>query len=642
MKASRTLLAGVAVAMLTPVLVRPSPRNHSLAQQNQPSEAIATGAISGVVTDGSSNEPVAGAVVQLIPARAARQVTDARGRFVFLDLPAGEYRVQASATGYLDGGYGREVGPADPLRTVRIARDEWLPNLRVKIWRPSSISGVVRDEAGEPIVGVFVRLITRFRLQGIDRLAAGPLTVTDDKGAYRIYGLPAGRYVVQVPSVQAAMPAGVAHRANPFNEIDAALDVDDTARLVIARFPLPPPPAGGRARAYPPAFHPAATSLADAATIELEYGSDRSNIDVALTPVSVSRVSGVVEAPPEALQFLTLRLLPSGLETLGQGAEVATALVGQDGRFTFLNVPAGSYTLDAPLRVSELVSTQRMFFPVPPGRTGWNRETNPIDSVPGLQFMSTDFRGGRGANYSGRTTVSVGASDVDGVVVGLRPNARMNGRVVVDAEARGALGEQAPPAFSVALDPIAGDAWLGTPRPTGGGRTDGAGGTFTIDGIGPGLYALRAPGNPAWLIKSIQWRGREYLDEPFDATTTSDFSDVVVTMTNVVPQLSGVVQGSAELPADRAIVIAFPVDQAKWRAFGLWPLRLKMSPVSSGGAYQFRTLPAGSYFIAAVSQAHSATWRDPEFLAQTARGASRVMLNWGAATAQNLDVLVIR
>ena len=370
-------------------------------QVNPPAQqgpAPPTGAISGVVLDGATGAPVAGAIVaaaatgRTLPGVQARQLTDGKGRFVFANLPGdGAYTLSASKFGYLDGGYGRDAGPFDALRPLILRPDEWIANTKVTIWRPGTVAGVVRDEMGDPVVGVYVRALVRIRLQGRDELVAGQLTVTDDRGAYRLSGLTPGRYVIQVPSVQASVPASTSIPAARGSAPDGVLEADAETRLVVGRYPLPPPRLEGRSMAYPFAFHPAATTVADATVVELGFGEDRNNVDIALAPVPTARISGTVEGPPDALINLTLRLLPTGLEDLGVGSEVATALVGSDGRFTFLNVPAGSYAIDAPLKFNELsVSVPgRNFspgFPSPPGRAGWSRMSENIELAPGVTF----------------------------------------------------------------------------------------------------------------------------------------------------------------------------------------------------------------------------------------------------------------
>ena len=274
--------------------------------------------------------------------------------------------IATTKLGYLDGGYGRDTSPTDELRPIRIRTDEWVPNLRVPIWKPGSIAGVVRDEAGDPVVGVYVRAIVRLKIQGREEVASGALTVTDDRGAYRLSGLGPGRYIIQVPSVQASLPPGATHRIVPSTNPDAVVEVDEHASS--GRRPLSDAATTGERQSdvVSDRVSSGRGAVVTGGHCRARYGDDQSGVDVVISPVPTSRVSGVVQAPPEALTHLTLRLLPAGLESLGQGAEAATALVAPDGQFTFLNVPAGTYTIAAPLRINELIVTtpgQRMYFP---------------------------------------------------------------------------------------------------------------------------------------------------------------------------------------------------------------------------------------------------------------------------------------
>ena len=97
---------------------------------------------------------------------ARSAVADGSGRFVFRDLPAGPYLLLAQASGYLQGAYGQtrpsprsesfpeaerlDIGDADrPL------------NVTIQMWRTAGIGGIVRDESGDPIVGVGLAVINR-------------------------------------------------------------------------------------------------------------------------------------------------------------------------------------------------------------------------------------------------------------------------------------------------------------------------------------------------------------------------------------------------------------------------------------------------------------------------------------------------
>jgi hypothetical protein len=103
-----------------------------------PPATTGTAAISGVVIDGTTNAPLDAALVYLsMPGRStvgaqSRQMTDAKGRFAFVDLPASlTYTISASKFGYLDGAYGRETALFGPSAAIAVRDGEWLPDLKV-------------------------------------------------------------------------------------------------------------------------------------------------------------------------------------------------------------------------------------------------------------------------------------------------------------------------------------------------------------------------------------------------------------------------------------------------------------------------------------------------------------------------------
>jgi hypothetical protein len=623
----------------------------AVARQAPQQTATFDGAISGFVVDGSTGAPVADAVVAvtqgggttLPPDYKSRQLTDANGRFAFLNLPSdGTFLILSARFGYLDGGYGRDAAPTDPLRPIAIANGAWVGNLRVPIWRPAVISGTVRDEGGEPQVGVLVRALARLRMAGRDELAAGPLDVTDDLGRYRLSGLLPGRYVIQVPSTQVSVPGGTRISGATGHSPEGAVDVDESTRLVIGRYPLPPPPVNGRAMAYAIAFHPAVSKPGEAATLDLHFGDDRQGIDVTLTPVPAFRVAGVVEGPPEALVNLTLRLLPDGMENMGLGAEVATALVGGDGTFTFLNVPSGAYVLDAPLTFNEFSMSSGVSMsggtvgsrggaelPTPPPRSGWSRSG--VDTaVPGVGFSMTNYRGNLGAaSHTARLPVAVN-SNVAGLAVKLRPSVTLRGRISVEADPAKPLPK--PPTFSVFMDPAGGEPALG--RPTA--RSIAADTDFEVPGLMAGEYFLRVQSSTGFQVKSVQWRGRDYTRTPFDAAAVDDISGVEVVLTSAIPTLAGRVRAPDGAVPDHGLVVLFPANPDLWVATGLWSPRFGSAAIQNNGAYRVASMPAGEYLVAAIPQAHTRTWRDPGFLRQIERQALRMTLEWGQTVTRDL------
>jgi hypothetical protein len=623
-----------------------------------------TGAISGVVTDGANRQAVANAVVTLTvqgrgsPGRSSRQLTDGKGRFVFRSLPASDaFVLGVTRFGYFDGRYGS--ASAGQEKRIVLADGQWFPDARIEIWKAGAIAGTVVDEFGEPVVRAWVRVLAQIPIAGRFQLAAGPAVRTDDRGNYRISGLQPGKYVVSIPQVQHAVPAatpgatleGLSTQAAATAEASGrvpgsnviATDIDPNNRLLIGTYVTPPPLTGGQPQTYPALFYPNTSSLADAAPIELLRGRDREGVDFQLRPVAAWRVSGMVDGPPPVVAGLSLRLLPQGAEDLGRGSEVATALVAADGGFTFLNVPAGHYTIDARRSITEYTfatsGSMAGPFPTAPGATMSSGGGGMVFAAPaGTQYNYANSQGD--ATMWGRTQVDVTGSDLANVTVTMRKSMSLSGRIVreVDPMASPTGPVSAPiPVSLIMAEPAAGNASLGMPN--GRVETNLNPALFRVDGLLPGTYFLRLLGGGG--VKSIVWNDRDVTYTGFDAATGQDFSDVVVTLTSKRTELKGSVQGATG-PVSEGAVIAFPVERGQWSSYGMQPARLRSVSITSAGTFQFTGLPAGDYNLVGVPAAQADSWKDPTFLAAAAAVATRITLGWGDIKAQTLRMSQVR
>jgi hypothetical protein len=609
-----------------------------------------TGAISGVVTDSVTHQPIADVVVFLGPANRGpageptRQFTDAKGRFVFRNLPAAEaYYINASKFGYFDGLFGHS-SPVLGSRIV-LAAGQWISDANISLNRAAAISGTVRDEHGDPMVGVYVRGLAQLTIGGERRLAAGPVTTTDDRGAYRLAGLRAGSYLVSIPSVQNAVPSstsdaelsGVTAQAAATLQATgaaaaptvASLEVDPATRLVVGRYPAPIPSSTGPTT-YPIVFFPNTRTATTAAPIVLAYGDERNGVDFALAPVPAVRISGVVQGPPDGYAGLTLRLISPGSEDLGNGAETATALVGPSGAFTFLNVPNGEYTIDARrLTLQYEFSTAlagiggAAALPQTPASRVSQSSAGVVAAAP--EGTSLSMRGSAGG-YWGRAVVHVDGRDVRDVVVELKKGVTLAGRIVRE-------GVQSGPPPSLRAEPSRGNVSLGILTAA----IQAPANTFKVEGLLPGEYFL---GSANTRIKSIEWRGRDYTARAFDTSDGADITDVVVTLTDQTIVLSGNVRDSRGNTVTNAAVIVFPVERELWESYGFNPARIKSTDVASG--YRIQTLPAGDYFAIAVGADLVDAWQDAKFLEDAAAVATKLTLAWGDQKTQDLVLTTIK
>jgi hypothetical protein len=366
-----------------------------------------------------------------------------------------------------------------------------------------------------------------------------------------------------------------------------------------------------------------------------------------------------VNGPADALVGLVLRLMPAGLEDLGSGAEAATTLVAPDGRFAFLNVPAGDYVINGPKILAELTfgTGDTTSLPQAPGMALTSSRSGSIPGTPGVGLV-------RRASVSDETfwfrqPVAVGSDDVTDLVVEARPGRTLAGTFVYDGSTRvvavrqpagvvgaapaAALGSvttrmprpDRPP--TVELEPADGLTRLGLPRsnPL---RQDMAEEAFEVNGLQDGAYVMRVPSyDDRFSVKLIAIDGVDYTHRPIDITTLGPQPDVRVVLTDQVNVVTGVIRNSAG-PTLEGGVIAFPVERDQWSRYGFNPVRIRTATMAGVSGYVLRGLPAGEYFVAAVDRSRITAWQDPAFLEQLASRAVRLTLTWGETRTVDLDL----
>lgn len=265
-----------------------------------------TGAITGRVVD-ESGQAIQNAVVSAF-AQAGTYinhlaVTDREGSFQIDGLePNVRYYVRASMPAYTTP---RERGSSAP--TTHTVGD----SVTLTLIKGGVITGKVTNAAGEPLVGIRVRAERIVRTSDGRRQLGGEVRdwETDDRGIYRIYGLPAGSYVVM---------AGGATQAY------STANIDPFDRDV-------------------PTFAPSSTRDT-AAEITLRSGDEIANIDIAYRGEQGRTISGVV---PGTSEVFNVTLTPVGDPAVGELWR-SRLLPDMNGRsFSFVGVADGDYDLYA-------------------------------------------------------------------------------------------------------------------------------------------------------------------------------------------------------------------------------------------------------------------------------------------------------
>src|SRR5215470_15889458 len=206
------------------------------------------GVVSGkVVLDGKTSTSVE--VVLLTEGNErrteiARTSTDAEGRFRLNVEEAGRYRVMPFAPAYVSS---NEQGVA---KVITVVPGEEIKDVDFALVPGGVITGHVLTPDGRPAIAERIA-VTPVVQSGQNRpmlnLPNGMLE-TDDRGVYRVFGLPPGRYLVSAGTGGESVAADAANR----------------------RF------------AYPRTFHPNVIEEAKATVVAVATGGETANVDITL------------------------------------------------------------------------------------------------------------------------------------------------------------------------------------------------------------------------------------------------------------------------------------------------------------------------------------------------------------------------
>lgn len=276
-------------------------------------ERSGTALIAGRVLAGDMR-PIADAVVTLVTesgASAAASATTDDGRYEFASAPPGTYRIVARHPDFSMQGEHGSPGGLSRGNWRHVEAGDRLEGMDVVLPRDGVIAGTVVDVYGEPLEGLTVQVL-QSRVRG-GREEVYPVSdlrprQTDDRGRYRIYGLPPGSYYVV---------ARVTPTAGPW--------------------------------AGPAAYYPGRGAIPEAELIQVRAGTQALGVDFEFSPAPAVAVTGrVVNASGEPLRA-AVKLERS--RRSGAPREQAQNVVSNaDGLFTFENVLPGEYVLQTERR----------------------------------------------------------------------------------------------------------------------------------------------------------------------------------------------------------------------------------------------------------------------------------------------------
>ncbi|HEU4835157.1 MAG TPA: carboxypeptidase regulatory-like domain-containing protein [Pyrinomonadaceae bacterium] len=322
-----------------------------------------TASISGRVTiDGKG---VAGVTVTATTSSSpldnrtvAKTTTDDDGKYQLTGLAAGQFTIMPLAKAFVVGTSGSYKQPG---QSITIAEGETITKIDFALVRGGVITGRITDTDGRPVIGERVNVVAKdVPDTGPMNIFDGPRNKTDDRGIYRIYGLSPGNYKVSIG--QAAGAANVAIM-------------------------------GMGGSQYTKTFYPGVADEAKAAILEINEGTEISNIDIVASKsgrgFSVSgRVVDADSGQPVPSVYVVHSSFNEGTQQLG-GMNFSGSQTDANGKFRLENIQPGHY-------VAYMLATGE-------GTTSYSDQT-PFDVADG-DVSGIEIKIHRGATISGVAVV---------------------------------------------------------------------------------------------------------------------------------------------------------------------------------------------------------------------------------------------
>ena len=376
-----------------------------------------TSTISGKVT--VAGKGLSGVVVGLVisdeyrskfrPTRF-RGTTDEDGNYRITNVPPGTYEVIPASPAY---------APVEGRKSVIIGKNETVENIDISLQQGGVITGKVMDSEGRPVIEETVYVTPVKATRGRPYF---PNIRTDDRGIYRAYGVPAGRYTVS------------AGRGS----------------------------SGGSHRSSQRTYHPSAVDPAAAIVIDVNEGSETTNVDITL-------------GGPEITYSARGRIIDSETNKPLPNTSVGVQAFFQHGTSARGNVTASNK--DGEFRVANLAPGKYAVYSQPPDGADWHSEA--------VQFEVTD-------------------RDVDGLVIKTSRGGSISGVVILegtdDPKLRASLIGS-----SIVAQIL--DSYLGRSAPS---ATINPNGSFRITGLAAGRLMLQIQRQEQFRLMRVERDGIVY------------------------------------------------------------------------------------------------------------------------------------
>ena len=521
---------------------------------------------------------------------------NARGEFRFNEVVAGSYFVVAEVPGIVSPFSAFSItelgiGGSHYTEYTRVTVDgKNATRCELKVVRAGTIKGTITYDDKEPVVNARVMVYRR----GGDTVAPFFLSrvVTNDRGMYRVDGLPEGEYFVGLANGQTAAAT-------------SAGDSREVAGLTNA-------------------FYPGVRSLAEAKAVQVHAGSEVSEISFTLNDDDLREISGIVKwrgsNDPIVEGGLSLRRkddvnadvslpdfvrLASEPDNESDGGFIfgmlpylmmslpATEKVNEKGEWNFKDVPPGTYiaTAFAQLR--------------PRPGSGEKKEKDLDPSQPPTMEMDPRF-------VTRQVELTVDHEDLKNVTIELSDGGRILGVVVG--------GDSTPmPSGVISVNQKGVDSFMmNMPRSS---EQDGS---FMIDAVPAGEILIDADVSrvSGFYLKSITLGSQDLMREPLRMEEGAEVTGIRVTLGSGLATVTGRMQSSeGGSPVGGAEVLLVPADPALWH---LQSLHFSQT-TDANGAFRLEC-PPGDYLLFTWDSRNRPVQKVENYVRSQAANARRITL----------------
>jgi protocatechuate 3,4-dioxygenase beta subunit len=538
--------------------------------------------------------------------------TNAEGRFQIQNVPPGEYRIYATRdTGFVPGEYGQRSPTAEGL-SFAVESGQRYSGVRLAMAAVGSVSGRVLNASGEPAEGARMGLVREAYRDGVRSWAFAQTALSDDRGEYRFYSLPPGKYFVSAaywdnrstrvpqssePSVYPNRFAGQQTYSSPM-VIQRALETGEVIEEV-----------------FGPVYYPGTADITRAKAIPLRIGEtvEGINFSIASGTSTGRKVRGAVtdSTTGAAAVGAVVRLIPR--EPPGQTLTIPSATAGPDGAFEVVGV--------LPIAYSVLVNWAAPF--AQPG------QPLPVPAAP------------RPAPTNAYAVIDAGKSDVNGLRLVLAPGVDVPWRASFDEGVDDAAISRLR--LTLVRDPdiigprpvnsVISVGWTGVPEgfftpqsqpvPSGG---------FVLRGVSFGDYRVTVTGLPAGAyLKSIRHGNRDVLRDGISIMGAVQ-NPLEIILGKNGGQLEGRVINRAKQSEGNVPVVLVPSNRTRRDLY-------QKRSTDVNGRFKFDGIMPGQYKVFAWEDVLTGAWQDQEFLrAYETRG---VTVDVAARTPATAEVEVI-